>query len=263
MEPLKFNHPIIDTHCHLDYLKLGAKEVINQSIEAGVEKIITIAVEPKNFHSVINLSQEWPQVCGSLGVHPHQAKDYSDEVDSTIRQLAKTKKIVAIGEFGLDYHYDHSPRDVQRKVFEKQLQLSVDLNLPIILHTREAEDDTLAILKQFEHSLKKSGVLHCYTSNQELAEYALDRGFKLGFNGVITFKAAENVREILRMTPLQQILLETDAPFLAPLPFRGQENAPKYLPWVVKKMSEVKECDPEELLATIYRSTNKLFALNV
>lgn len=211
---------------------------------------------------MLDLVKIWPQVYGSLGVHPHQAKDYSDEVDALIRQHANTHKIVAIGEVGLDYHYDHSPRQIQRDVFERQIQLSIDLNLPLILHTREAEDDTLAMIKNFEGQLKKSGVFHCYTSNLQLAEYALAQDFKLGFNGVVTFKAAENVREILTMTPVNSILLETDAPFLAPLPYRGQENAPKYLPWVVKKIAEVKKIDPEELLATIYCNTTKLFELN-
>lgn len=259
LETPKYSTPIIETHCHLDYLKQNSKEVLDEAAEAGVEKIITIAVEPKNQNTVLELAHTWEQVYASQGIHPHEAKDFTLEVESLIRQNAKDRKVVAIGEIGLDYHYDHSPRPIQRDVFEKQLQIAIDLNLPVIFHTREAEEDTLSILKNFESKLKCSGVFHCYTSNMMLAEYVLSHSFKLGFNGVMTFKAADNVRDIFSITPIDSILLETDAPFLAPLPFRGRENVPKYLPWVVKKMSEIKKIEGDELLRQIYKNTTDLF----
>lgn len=258
-EAPRYQTPIIETHCHLDYLKMGCGETLEEAHQAGVEKIITISVEPKNQNTALQIAREWSQVYATQGIHPHEAKDYSPEIDALMRQNALDPKVVAIGEIGLDYHYNHSPKDIQRQVFERQLQLAVDLKLPVVFHTREAEDDTLAILKNFEGKLSQLGVFHCYSSNLELAEYVLSRGFKLGFNGVITFKAAENVREIFKLTPLTQVLLETDAPFLTPLPYRGQENAPKYLPWVVQKMCELKQMDGEELLKTIYQNSFDLF----
>lgn len=257
----KFDLPIIETHCHLDYLKQDDTEaLVEKAHQGGVEKIITISVEPSNLDQALAIAERFPNVYCTQGVHPHEAKQFNDEVEAKIRSRS-SKKIVAIGEIGLDYYYDHSPRDIQKKVFETQLDIAADLNLPVVIHTRDADEDTMAILKNMASKVKKLGVVHSFTSSQELAEFALDLGFCLGFNGIISFKSAQNVRDIAKITPLNQILLETDAPFLTPTPFRGVENAPHYIPLVAEHLALTKEVDVDELLRVTYQTSQALFNL--
>ncbi len=252
---------MIETHCHLDYLKEAPlQETLKKSWEAGVQKIITIAVEPDNLDTVLEIANNNENVYCSQGIHPHDAKLYTDEVGSKIKnQAASEKKVLAIGEIGLDYHYDNSPRDIQRDVFRKQLQIAVDLDKPIIVHTREAEDDTDEILSEFAPKLKRKGVIHSFTSSADLADKVLKLGFYLGFNGIITFKNAEDLRDIVRSTPLEQILIETDSPFLTPVPHRGKKNAPFYLPYVAEKIAELKNISVEEVVKATTENALKLF----
>ena len=255
-----FDHPIIETHCHLDYLKeLPLEEILARSRQVNIEKIITIAVAPDNLARVRELSQSLPQVYGSQGVHPHDSESYSDAVDEEIRAHARDEKIVAIGEIGLDYFYDNADRNVQRDVFRRQLQIACDSDRPVIIHSRDADEDTITILKEFENSLARRGVIHSFTSGPGLASYALDQGWCLGFNGITTFNKAENVRDIVRMTPLDRILLETDAPFLTPVPYRGRENAPFYLPFVAEKIAEVKDLPLADVITTTYQNSLRTF----
>lgn len=252
----------IDSHCHLDYLKKQTcEETLAKSLEANVDKIITVSVDPSNQNTALALAKQFENVFCTQGVHPHEAKLWDEEVKQKIVKNIKEKEVVGIGEIGLDYHYDQSPRDIQRQSFEEQLQIVAQNELPVVLHSREAEEDTIAILKNFLPQIKKSGVFHCFTSNQKLAEFALDNGFYLGFNGIITFKAAENVRDILKTTPPERILIETDAPFLAPIPYRGKENGPFYIPYVAEKIAEVKKMDLEELTSIVYQNSVTLFQL--
>lgn len=253
-----------ETHCHLDYLKAQETSALVQAAsESGVEKIITISVSPDNLDGVIDISRNFAQVYCSQGVHPHDAKEYSALVGEKIRaNIERHPKVVAIGEIGLDYHYDKSPRDIQREVFEQQLQLSIDLDLPAIIHTRDADSDTQDILRNFAPKMKKKGVIHSFTSSLALAEFCLQEGFSIGFNGIITFKNAENVRDVLRATPKEKILFETDAPFLTPVPHRGKENGPHYLPFVAAKICEVKNLESGELYPLVFKNSLKLFNLN-
>ena len=168
-------------------------------------------------------------------------------------------KMVAVGEIGLDYHYNNSPPEVQRSVFERQLQLACDLDLPVVIHTREADEDTRAILRNFSSKLKRKGVVHSFTSSIELAEFVLTEGFYIGFNGIITFKKAENVQEVVKITPPERILFETDSPFLTPVPHRGKENAPFYLPFVAAKIAELKCLDLEELKKLVLNNSLDCF----
>lgn len=259
-----FDHPIIETHCHLDYLKeLPLNEILERSRQVNIEKIITIAVAPDNLARVRELCQSAPQIYGSQGVHPHDSESYSDTVEKEIRSHARDEKIVAIGEIGLDYFYDNADQDVQRNVFRRQLQIACDADRPVIIHSRDADEDTITILKEFESSLRRRGVIHSFTSGPGLAAYALEQGWCLGFNGITTFNKAENVRDIVRMTPLDRILLETDAPFLTPVPYRGKENAPYYLPFVAEKIAEVKELPLADVITTTYQnSLRTFFSLN-
>lgn len=255
-----FDHPIIETHCHLDYLKdRELKETLEQSQRVNIEKLITIAVSPDNLGRVRELSQIAPWVYGTQGIHPHEAESYSDAVEEEIRSHALDEKIVAVGEIGLDYFYDNADQGVQREVFRRQLQIACDTDRPVVIHSRDADEDTITILKEFENTLGRRGVIHSFTSGPGLAQYALDQGWCLGFNGITTFNKAENVRDIVRMASIEQILLETDSPFLTPVPYRGRENAPFYLPFVAEKIAEVKELPLEEVLSKTYKNSLRTF----
>ncbi|HLV77698.1 MAG TPA: TatD family hydrolase [Marinobacter sp.] len=255
-----FDQPIIETHCHLDYLKdQPLADILDQSRKVNIEKVITIAVAPDNLVTVRELSQNADWVYGTQGIHPHEAERYTNDVETEIREHAGDDKIVAIGEIGLDYFYDHADRQVQRDVFRRQLQIACDHDRPVVIHSRDADDDTISILGEFETSLKRRGVIHSFTSGPGLARYALDQGWCLGFNGITTFNKAENVRDIVRMAPIEQILLETDAPFLTPVPYRGRENAPFYLPFVAEKIAEVKALPIEQVLHHTYHNSLRTF----
>ncbi|TNF30938.1 MAG: TatD family deoxyribonuclease [Deltaproteobacteria bacterium] len=255
-----YGSPIIETHCHLDYLKQDPlDDIIAKSRQQGIEKIITIAVEPGNLDTVLDIARSRDHIWCSQGVHPHEAKQFTDEVATKIKSRMSEEKVLAVGEIGLDYHYNHSPRDKQIKAFETQLEIAAETNMPVIIHSRDAEDDTIAILKNHASKLSRKGVIHSFTSKIDLAKTAVELGFHLGFNGIITFKNAEDVRDAVRFCPVENLLLETDAPFLAPTPFRGRENAPFYLPFVAEKMAELKNLPVDDLLSTVYQNSIKLF----
>jgi TatD DNase family protein len=255
-----FDTPIIETHCHLDYLEADElATTLAQSAQAGIERIITIAVSPANLSRVLELTREAANIWGTQGIHPHEAASFSADTEASIRRHAADERILAIGEIGLDYYYDHADRAVQRTVFERQLQLAADLDMPVVIHTREADEDTRDILRAFSPLLRRKGVLHSFTSGLPLAEYCLSEGFMLGFNGIATFNRADNVREVICATPLEQILLETDAPYLTPVPYRGRPNAPFYLPLIAEKVAEVKQLEVEAMLQQVYRNSISAF----
>lgn len=258
-----FDTPIIETHCHLDYLKEEELEtIIEKSKAVGVERIVTIAVSADNVQKVLTIAQQHDTVWGTQGIHPHEAEQYNSDIEAQITEQCSDKKIIAIGEIGLDYYYDHADRSIQQKVFERQLQIAADQNLPVVIHTRDADDDMRAMLANFSGHLPASGVIHSFTSSLSLAEFCLSEGFYLGFNGIATFNKADNVREVIEATPLERILLETDAPYLTPVPYRGKENAPFYLPFIAEKLADVKQLDITQLLQTIYGNSMKLLFNN-
>lgn len=255
-----FSTPIIETHCHLDYLEpQELEETLVKTRDVGIEKIMTIAVSPDNLEKVRKLSEKYAQVWGTQGIHPHDAEKYTPDVHDEIKAHINNEKILAVGEIGLDYFYDHADRKVQQRVFEQQLEIAIENNKPVVIHTREADDDTKAILQNAVGSMKNKGVIHSFTSGISLAEYCLSEGFCLGFNGISTFNKAENVREVISATPVEQILLETDSPYLTPVPYRGKPNAPFYLPFIAEKVAEVKELDIEVLLKHAYENSNRVF----
>lgn len=251
---------IIETHCHLDYLENEPLEdILQKSKDQGVEKIITISVEPDNFEAVFKLAQTYPEVYFTQGIHPHDAKKSTKAALKTIRERCSHEKMLAVGEIGLDYYYNHSPREIQLKIFEEQLNIAIEENKPVVIHSREADADMMSMLGKYGPKLPKSGVIHSFTSTQELAEVALENNFYIGFNGIITFKSAQNVRDILNIVPIEKILIETDAPFLTPTPHRGKENAPFYLPHILAKVSEIKELSEQEASEIIYKNSQELF----
>jgi TatD DNase family protein len=252
---------MIETHCHLDYLKAASiEQIIENGREVGITKILTISVEASNLQKVMELTERFEMVYGSQGIHPHHTQDSEDEhFDEIKNNLLMNKKIVAVGEIGLDYYYLHSPKSIQQQLFSRQLELACELDYPVVIHTRDADDDCEQILKSILSGLKRRGVLHSFTSGLSLAEFAINEGFFLGFNGIITFKNADEVRKIVERCPLEQILLETDAPFLSPIPHRGKENSPAYLPFVAKKIAEIKKLDVDMVIEQTTANALKLF----
>ena len=253
------SYPLVETHCHLDILsKMPLDDIVNKAKKLGVEKIITIATAPNNLHTVMDLAEKNEWIYCTQGVHPHNATEWAQQTKELIRENLSNKKVVAVGEIGLDYHYEYSPKNIQKEVFEKQLELANAANLPVVIHSRDADEDMTAILKNTP-SLK--GVLHSYTGGEKLAQTALKQGLYLGFNGIITFKKASSIRKILQNTPINHILMETDAPFLTPEPHRGRENAPFYLPFIAEKILKIKKMSAEELLPIIFQNSLNLFHL--
>ena len=251
---------IIETHCHLDYLKdRPLEETLRLAADVGVEQIITIGVDPQNLDGVVAIAEAHATVYFSQGIHPHDSKDATQVEWDKIRARASHPKMVAVGEIGLDYYYNNSLPDVQKAAFRTQLELAVELNKPIIIHSRDADADMIAFLTEFAPLLKRKGVVHSFSSGLELAQTALNLGFYLGFNGMITFPKAENVRDAVRLCPVDRLLVETDSPFLTPVPHRGKENAPHQLPHVLKKMGELKNLSVEDVAEQTWKNANSLF----
>lgn len=257
--------PIIETHFHLDYLKEAEpQDVLAAARAVGVERFITIAVSPDNLANVIALKDKFDDVYGTLGIHPHDAEKFEQTSDDFICQNLSQDKIVAVGEIGLDYYYDNADRKVQREVFARQLKIAIDHKLPVVIHTRDADEDTQAILREHAPDLNgaglgRKGVIHSFTSGQPLAEFCVEQGFMIGINGIATFNKAENVREVINAISIKHLLLETDAPFLTPVPYRGRENAPCYLPFIAEKIAEVKSLEVEQVLKQCYQNSINTF----
>lgn len=256
----QYQLPIIETHFHLDYLKDGSPdEILNAARAIGVEHFMTISVTPSNMPTAMALANANNDVSATLGVHPHDAAEFNDDTEVFMRANLRDDKVVAVGEIGLDYYYDHCDRDVQKAVFKRQLALAVEFEMPVVIHTREADDDTMAMLREYAPQMKRKGVVHSFTSGMELAKVAVELGFCLGINGIVTFNKADNVREVVAATPLEQLLLETDSPYLTPMPYRGVENAPKYLPFIAEKIAEVKGISVEAVLKQTYENSKREF----
>ena len=236
-------YKLIDTHAHLDDPKFESDrdEAIKRAKDAGLENIITVGTWQKghDLKPVIELAERYDFVYAVLGVHPHDAGDAGEDAFNEIKELSAHSKVIAIGETGLDYHYEHSPKNIQKTVFIKHIQLAREINLPLTIHSREAQDDTLDILKE-EGVRDIGGVLHCFSGSYEMAKKCLDMGLYLSFTGVVTFPKASNIHEIARKIPIEKLLVETDCPYFAPEPHRGKRNEPSFIVETAKKIAEVK-----------------------
>ena len=250
--------PWIDVHCHLNFLDIPPEQAVQQALDLGVERMITIGTCPKDHPEVLSLVQQFPEsVFGTLGVHPHDAKEYSDEVDQWLRENLLNPRIVAVGELGLDYYYDNSPREQQQEAFRRQLQIAVDLDMPVEIHTRDAEEDTVKILQEFGGRVK--GLVHCFTGTQWLADEALKLGLNISISGVVTFKKADELRAVVESLPLDRIHVETDAPFLAPVPKRGSKNLPEFVVHTAEFVADLKNISIQELSDITKANALKLF----
>jgi len=256
---------LTDSHCHLDDKRFAGDldAVLDRAAAAGITRILTIGTGdgPPEIDRATRLADRYPQVYASIGVHPHDASKVTPQTYNDLRALATHSKVIAFGEIGLDYHYDFSPREIQREVFIEQLKLARAVSLPITIHARESWDDTMSILR--DHWLaagKAEAVMHCFTGDPAQAREALDMGFHLAYGGVLTFKTAEQVRESARITPADRLLIETDAPYLAPIPYRGKRNEPAMMIETARKLAEVLDPTPDAIAALTTANFDRLFA---
>jgi len=248
----------IDTHCHIDKLQISIDELLGSAKKAEVSTMITIGTEREDWPKVLSLSEAHaPFIYGTLGMHPHSAQSFDDQSEAFLIKNLPSKNIVAVGEIGLDYYYDNSPKKTQKEVFDKQLDLAKQLKLPVEIHTRSAEEDTLFFLKKYKSQVR--GLLHCFTSSYDLAKKALDCGFNISFSGILTFKKAEDLRETCKKLPLDRIHIETDSPFLAPVPYRGKENRPFYVPLVAECVAKIHQIDLQTLSHQLKANSYDLF----
>lgn len=255
---------LFDTHCHLDDRRLVDERdaVLARAREAGVERMATIgcASTIEGLGSALAVVDAHPdRVTCAIGVHPHDASAFDDAFFDALARTVADPRVRLVGEMGLDYHYDHSPREVQRDVFRRQIALARAVNKPIVVHTRNAADDTLAILRE-ENARDVGGILHCFSENPDFAKQALDLGFVSSFSGIVTFKTAPEVREAARTQPIDALLVETDAPYLAPIPFRGKRNEPAYVLHTAKAIAELRGITLEELTDAAYENACRVFS---
>jgi TatD DNase family protein len=248
---------LVDSHCHLDYATPEERpEVLARARRAGVATLLTIGTKIAEFPAVRAIAEADADVWCSVGIHPHEAESEDDQAVAALVPLARHPKIVGIGETGLDFYYDHSPRDRQEAVFRAHCRAARETGLPLIVHTREADVDTVRIL--FEERPEK-GVIHCFSSGRHLAEKALELGFSISLSGILTFKNAGDLRAIARDIPLERLLVETDAPYLAPVPLRGKRNEPAFIVHTLACLAELKGMAPADLARVTAENFFRLF----
>jgi TatD DNase family protein len=249
---------LVDSHCHLDFPDFAEEReaVIARARDAGVGTMLTIGTRLDQFPGVRAIAEAYPEIWCSVGAHPHEAADHAGTTAADLAALAAHPRVVGIGETGLDFHYDHAPRDVQEDVFRAHIAASQASGLPLIIHAREADEDVARILRE---EAPPPGVLHCFSSGRALAEAALDLGFYISISGIVTFRNAEELRAIVRDVPLVRLLVETDAPYLAPVPYRGRRNEPAYVAATAACVAALKGIEPEALAAATTENFFRLF----
>jgi TatD DNase family protein len=258
---------LVDSHCHLDNEDFNAdrNQVIERALAAGVERMVSIGSGdgPPDLEVAVRLADQHECILATVGVHPHDASKATAETYNRLAGLLKHPKVIAFGEIGLDYHYDHSPRDVQRDVFVEQMRIACDARKPIVIHTREAWDHTFALLEQHWKPTGLPGIMHCFSGTPAEAQKCLDLGFYLSFGGIVTFPKSLDIQAATKMTPTDRILVETDAPFLAPVPNRGKRNEPAFVVETVKRIAALRESSPEEIARTTVKNFETLFASTI
>lgn len=252
---------LFDTHVHLDDEQFNEdrNEIINSIIDSEVELVVNAGSNLPTSYNSVELAQKYDFIYAAVGIHPHDVGNYTEDAIEELRGLASKNKVVAIGEIGLDYYYDNSPRDVQKLWFAKQIQLAEELNLPFIVHARDASEDTLKIIK--ENKKSSSFVLHCYSQSIEMAKEYVKLGGYISFAGPVTYKKSTNLREVIKHVPLDRILIETDCPYLSPEPFRGKKNNPVRVEYVAKTIAQELGLELEEVGRITYENGKKFFGI--
>lgn len=250
---------MIDSHCHLQSVRFvrDLPAVLADSWQAGLTHLMVVGCDLSDSREALALAKQDTRMCCAVGIHPHEARHFQDDQAVEFAAMAAEEEVWALGEMGLDYHYDHSPRALQQQVFSRQLEWARQLDMPVVLHTRQAEEDTLALLRS--QPPPRAGQAHCFTGSRAFAEDLLDEGFYLGFTGIVTFPDAAELREVVGYTPLDRLLIETDCPYLAPVPHRGKRNQPSYLPAIVAAIARVKGIAPERVIEASTENFYRLF----
>jgi TatD DNase family protein len=260
---------LIDTHCHLDFIDFDSDrdEVLKRAWDAGVVRILVPGIDLSTSRNAVSLAQKNENVFAATGVHPNEALSWEGETIKALRELASESKVMAIGEIGLDYYRERTSQDLQRRIFLAQLDLAAELEMPVVIHNRNASEDLISIISDWKNGLEKSksslmqrlGVLHSFSGNLEIAMRAIELGLYLGFTGPITFKNAEDLRQIAATVPLDKVLIETDSPFLAPQPRRGSRNEPAYVRYIAEKLAEIHQLPFEDVTAKVKSNADTLF----
>lgn len=252
---------IFDTHAHYDdgQFEEDRNEILASMPELGVGTIVNVSATYESCERVIALAQKYPHVYAAVGIHPDEVGVLDDEKFAAMKKLFQKEKVVAVGEIGLDYYWDNEPHEVQKEWFIRQLELAKELELPVLIHSREAAADTMYIMKTYAQGL--SGVIHCYSYSKEMAEEYVKMGFYIGVGGVVTFKNAKKLKDVVEAIPLEKIVLETDCPYMAPEPYRGKRNQSSYLQYVAEKIAELKGISVEEVIAVTEANARKMYGL--
>lgn len=251
---------MIDTHTHINCIEeISVENVIKNALDNGVEKLIVPAAYPTDIEVVKELAQKYENVYGLLGVHPSEVKGWNDDLIDKIKEYSKSSKIVGIGEIGLDYYWDKSFNDLQKEVFIKQIKLANELNFPISVHDREAHKDTFDILT--EYNKNSAVVMHCFSGSVEFMKECVKQGWNIAIGGVVTFKKAIKMKEVAKEVPLDKLLLETDAPYLTPVPYRGKTNQPAYVKYVAEEIASIRGISFEEVDEITTQNAKKVFSL--
>jgi TatD DNase family protein len=254
---------LIDSHAHLEMpeYRKDLEEVIQRAKASGVEYIFTVGTENKDWKRTVEIAQSHPFIYAVLGVHPHHAKEIDDQTYAVLKGCCQSEKVRAVGEIGLDFYRDLSPREIQLIRFREQIALARELGLPIVVHDREAHQETLEVLKS-EKAEALGGIIHCFSGDYEMAKECIDMGFYISVSGSITYKNAEPLREIVKKLPLERLLVETDAPFLTPVPFRGKRNEPGYVRYTAEKLAQIKKVSLEKVAEATTANAFRVFRLN-
>ena len=249
---------LIDTHCHIN-LKDFDEDFgdVAERIETRLEKVINVGFDLKSSEESVALADKYGFIYATVVIHPHDATDYDGLVEEKLRKLAKNQKVLAIGEIGLDYYRNLSPKEIQKEVFRKQIELAIEINKPVVIHCRDAYEDTINILKEYK---EVKGILHSYSGSYETAKILMDR-FYFSISGPVTFKNATSLREMVSKLPIEKILVETDSPYLTPAPFRGKRNEPCYVEYVAKMVAEIKGVTYEEIVKITNENTKRAFEM--
>jgi TatD DNase family protein len=254
---------LIDSHAHLEMpdFKKDLGEVIQRAKDSGVEYIFTVGTEKKDWKRALDIAHSHPSVYAILGVHPHNAREIDEKTYPALKEFCKHEKVKAYGEIGLDFYRNLSPKEIQLKRFREQIGLAKELRLPIVVHDREAHRETQEILKS-EKAWENRGIIHCFSGDEEMAKACIDMGFYISIPGSITFKNAERSQEIVRKLPLSALLVETDAPFLTPFPFRGKRNEPSYVRYTAQKVAEIKKVSFEKVAEVTTENALRVYRLD-
>ena len=253
---------IFDTHAHYDDERFDEDRdaLLKQLHQEGISYILNAGASPESLEDCIELSDKYSFIYAALGIHPHDADKMNEDLLNKIRILSKKEKVVAIGEIGLDYYYDNSPRDIQKYWFERQIELAKELRLPIIIHDRDAHEDTINILKKTD-AKQVGGIFHCFTGSAQMALDMIKLNLYIAIGGPVTFKNARKTIEVVEAVPLEKLLVETDSPYLSPEPYRGKRNNSGYLVHIIRKIAEIKGISESEVAETTLANAKKVFGL--